>query len=653
MANWKVQMAPRYGALSVGDNFQGYSVVETTPGGAQAIVALPDHWTEAQVTALMADWERRGVIEDDGRGLFRREYTDYRPVGAFLGRGETITTGAPALDVRLLGAPGDTFGLLGITEAVRGRGKWGAGALIGVCDTGVDGSHPWFHGKALAGDLRDDHSHGTHVSGTCAGAHGIASDAALYVRNVLPGGQGSESGIAAGIRACADRGCTVLNLSLGGQPSQILDDACNYAKARGCVVVVAAGNGGGAPIGSPARAADLIVLAMDRSRQYASFTDGRGWSNPNRVVAPGVDIVSSGPGGGTFPSSGTSMAAPHITGAVALLRAAGLDRATAIGYILGHRGAAPDGLACTLAADFGEGAGEEPMPPDELAQVREEFRQAIVLLDDARFHNREANPDFAWTEVGEASRILAIASERLGKVEPAPEPPPSEPPPPARIQSVYGTYNGHGLAIDAYPGRTDDEVQWGPHHGIPLVAPVDGRVEVYQFGTPLNMAMSAIHSVLADPAGYVANWHALSDGWTCRATPQQTMYVAVFYPSDYFEVGGQRIGHLHYGHVRGDIRTGPVRQGDVFAYVYDSGIRFEPQVPNARAAHVHCCAGAGTQLSPNGDLPGRLAVFAQGWQATDAGFMPGPSEYQSGAWCAGRRLSDFTRSGRPVPPMPR
>ena len=325
-------------------------------------------------------------------------------------------------------------------------------------------------------------------------------------------------------------------------------------------------------------------------------------------------------------------------------------------YLFGHRNAPPSPGLVVLGEDFGEGEGPMPEPPsdwilptvDELLQAVAEMDQAIALQDDARYIQRDANPDFAYTEFGEASRITAIARERIRpKVGGAqPEPPPPEPPPPARILSVYGTYSGHGLAVDAYPGRTEDEQAWGPHHDIPIVAPVDGRVEVYQLGTPLGTAD-------AEPEPrYTAQWHALADGWTCLATPQQTMYVAVFYPSQPLTIHGQSIGHLHYGHVRSDIKAGPVRQGEQFATVWDSGIRFEPGVPNARAAHVHCCAGAGTQLSPNGDLTGLLAVLAQGWTPTSVGTVPGPQEYSAGGWTAGRRTSDFTREGRPIPPMP-
>jgi hypothetical protein len=225
---------------------------------------------------------------------------------------------------------------------------------------------------------------------------------------------------------------------------------------------------------------------------------------------------------------------------------------------------------------------------------------------------------------------------------------PPEPPTEQRLACVYGTYPGHGNAEDAYPGWTDETVNWGPHHNIPIIAPADGRVERYAFGTPLDAA-SAWES-----DEYVINWTALFEGWICRTVdPLQTMNVLVWYPSAPFTVGNQRVGHLHYAHVRSDIKTGPVKQGEAMGYSADSGIRFEPGNPVARAAHVHCCAGAGTNLSPNGDLPGVLAIIAQGWQATDIHSVPGPAQYQQpNLYCAGRLYSDFQKAGKPPPPMP-
>lgn len=368
----KVELAsrPRLLMSQAGDAVAGLRIVETTPGSPQAIVEVPDSWNAADVDRYLRDLERQGVLVDDGRGLWRPEHTDYVPLGfgsefnPIETRSSTgvITFQNPAY------VPGDTFGLLGCTEDVRRRGRFGAGVLVGVADTGVDGRHPWFAGKSVQGDLQDGHGHGTHVAGTIAGAQGIASDAAVLSKNVLPNGQGSESGVAAGIRALADAGCKVMNLSLGGSVSSVIDAACDYAKQRGCLVICAAGNSTNAAIGSPARVSDVIVMAYTRDRQWASFTDGRSWSNPNRLGAPGVDIVSAAPGGGTRSMSGTSMAAPHVVGAAALLMATGMDRQSTINYLLSHRGHNPDALAVKLEPNFGDVA---PPPPEDDVNIEE------------------------------------------------------------------------------------------------------------------------------------------------------------------------------------------------------------------------------------------------------------------------------------------
>lgn len=318
MTRIKVNVAAtaRLLALSAGDTFLGLPVVESTPGGQGAILEVPDSLSADDIDLLADEWLQRGLIVPSvDSGLWRYEHTDYVPLGWPVILPDSVAA---------LYAPGDTFGLLGITEDIRRRGKYGAGVLVGVCDTGC-AQHPWFQGKGVAGDFGvDTHGHGTHVCGTILGQEGIASDATLYVRNVLPGGSGTESGVAEGIRDCANRNVRVLNLSLGGGASQVIDDACTYARQLGVVVCAAAGNSTNAAIGSPARAADLIVMAFDRAREWASFTDGRGWDNPNRVGAPGVNIVSAAPGGGTQVMSGTSMATPHMVGVAALLFGGGV-----------------------------------------------------------------------------------------------------------------------------------------------------------------------------------------------------------------------------------------------------------------------------------------------------------------------------------------
>jgi subtilisin family serine protease len=402
----KIEAQPAYGALDVGQDFAGYPIVQTVPGGNHMLVEVPDSWTEDEIDALVTDWLRRGLVVNDGH-LWRTEHQDYLPLGFV--SGQQVTGGAGTLsqlrDLRPAYTAGDTFGLMAIDEAIRQRGRYGAGVRVGLCDTGC-AVHPWFEGKGWRGDLRDGHGHGTHCAGTIAGQQGVASDAVLEVRDVLPGGRGPEHLVAQGIRAVADAGCQVISLSLGGSPSGVIDDAVRYAQQRGCLVICAAGNGGGAAIGSPARASDLAVMAYDRNRQWATFTDGRNWQTPHRIGAPGVDIVSAAPGGGTRQMSGTSMACPHVAGAAALLVGAGLTPAQARDYLLGHRGMDPDGLAVALAGDFGQDSGEPAPPPEETNRIHELAVECIRVVDDARFHLRATDPDRAFDGLGSVSDYL-------------------------------------------------------------------------------------------------------------------------------------------------------------------------------------------------------------------------------------------------------
>jgi subtilisin family serine protease len=296
----------------IGDKLFGWLVVATTPDGAHYIVDVP----EDQLARLDQLVQTQAIKDWRYTKLYRHCMLE--------GPGVTDAV-APAVAV------GDTFALIGCDESVRARGAYGAGVCIAFCDTGLDGQHQAFRGKTLYGDLQDSHGHGTHVASTAASAWGIASDAVIYMRNVLPGGTGTEAGVANGIRAAADflarQGRPgVLSLSLGGGVSQVIDQAVQYAQQQGVVVCAAAGNDPNAAIGSPARAADWIVMACDRQRALTDFTSGRTWSQPNRVVLPGKDIAAarSGTADGVLVASGTSMATPHLSGCVALLLAAGL-----------------------------------------------------------------------------------------------------------------------------------------------------------------------------------------------------------------------------------------------------------------------------------------------------------------------------------------
>jgi subtilisin family serine protease len=110
----------------------------------------------------------------------------------------------------------------------------------------------------------------------------------------------------------------VINLSLGGEPdSQTLRDAVDYARSRGALVVAATGNDGGPVLYPAAYDPVLAVAATDQNDQVAYFSN-RGLQVD--VAAPGVNIYSTWPWvTGYFTRSGTSMAAPHVSGVAALI----------------------------------------------------------------------------------------------------------------------------------------------------------------------------------------------------------------------------------------------------------------------------------------------------------------------------------------------
>lgn len=241
------------------------------------------------------------------------------------------------------------------------NGYTGKGVVVAVLDTGVDRTHSdlssniWRNNREIEGNGQDDdgngliddvfgwnfannnnnildgNGHGTHVAGTIAGVRnnfgvtGIAYDAKIMPVKVLDdGGVGYSSDIVKGIRYAVDNGAHVINLSLGGDlPMEDIRVALEYASSRGVVVVMAAGNSGGALPGFPARYADrwgIAVGAVDRNNAIASFSNRAGSTPLAYVTAPGAgSIYSTLPGDRYGNMQGTSMATPHVAGVVALM----------------------------------------------------------------------------------------------------------------------------------------------------------------------------------------------------------------------------------------------------------------------------------------------------------------------------------------------
>ena len=220
-----------------------------------------------------------------------------------------------------------------------GRLGDGSGLVVAVLDTGVDANHPDLAGRVLPGwdsmnpegDGRTDpNGHGTHVAGILGAARGNGEGISgvapgvqiLPVRVLDETGNGDDDELALGIIWAVDNGADILNLSIGGAiPSTLLEGAIDHALANGVLVVVAAGNDGATGNEPSYPAAYRQVLAVgstDSSDRRSIFSNTGGYLD---VAAPGSWIVSTWPGGRYQTSSGTSMAAPFVAGAAALLQA--------------------------------------------------------------------------------------------------------------------------------------------------------------------------------------------------------------------------------------------------------------------------------------------------------------------------------------------
>lgn len=122
-----------------------------------------------------------------------------------------------------------------------------------------------------------------------------------------------------GIIKAADMGADVINLSIGSREgAQAKQAAIDHALAKGAVVVAAMGNSGSFQAFCPA--ANRGVIAVGATRQGDVLADYSNYGVWMTLVAPGTGILSTLPRGRWWPMSGTSMAAPHVSGVAALLR---------------------------------------------------------------------------------------------------------------------------------------------------------------------------------------------------------------------------------------------------------------------------------------------------------------------------------------------
>lgn len=252
------------------------------------------------------------------------------------------------------------IGALAVWGAYNARGK---GITVAVLDTGVDADHPDLKGKVKHwvefdqdgfevpnSKPHDSDQHGTHCAGIIAGGNtngswiGVAPESDIAAALVLKGGTGTDAQILAGIQWAIEKKVDVISMSLGGLTLDVeapdpYASSLISALAAGIPVITAIGNDGSQTTGTPGNDwFAFSVGATDPLDRSAGFSGGRThiikrskflspdalpliYSKPE-VSAPGVAIKSAIPGGKWAAFNGTSMATPHVAGALALLLSA-------------------------------------------------------------------------------------------------------------------------------------------------------------------------------------------------------------------------------------------------------------------------------------------------------------------------------------------
>jgi subtilisin family serine protease len=320
--------------------------------------------------------------------------------------GALIAAASSLASARAAGPSNDYFwdnppvqwGLLQVGAPAAWTASTGAGITVGVVDSGIDAGHEDLAGKVLdgvdcvgsngnpalcsPGGESDGLGHGTHVAGIIAaitnngiGVASMAPDARLLIAQAVGSdGSGSDADVGAAIRWVVDHGASVVNLSLGAEGTRVgfgpgFSSGVEYAWSHGAVPVVAAGNSSLTP--SYGTLHMIVVAATTPTGDiapYSNHVDNARWG----VAAPGGasdgnpydDIISTYPSNHYATIAGSSMAAAHVSGAVALLRAKGYSADDAVARL--RDTAVPCGGCGSGRIDAAAAVGAGPAPAPSL-----------------------------------------------------------------------------------------------------------------------------------------------------------------------------------------------------------------------------------------------------------------------------------------------
>lgn len=305
--------------------------------------------------------------------------------------------------------------------------KTGSGVVVAVVDTGIDLDHPEFVGRidsrrmSFAGgrpsdDVSDKNGHGTHTAGIVGaaadgiGVVGVAPEATILPIQVSKGNNIKDAAVLAafdyllGLEQVVDGSVDVVSMSFGSSQSSDAEEAALQALAvEGVTLVASAGNDSGGQLGFPAGYDHVMAVSSTNLDDTLSSFSSVGLRLGD-VAAPGSNIYSTSKDGGYVHKSGTSMSAPHVAGAAALVIETGLPDARGvltgaaedIGLTTSQRGAGLLDVAAAFGLNSGNNLGNVP-PVVDAGPDQSVVLDATVQLDGSV---TDANGDvlaIAWT----------------------------------------------------------------------------------------------------------------------------------------------------------------------------------------------------------------------------------------------------------------